>query len=314
MTLFTPSPSALKTLSTTPKTILITGASSGIGLATATLLSSLNRSHNLILLDLQPPPPSFSHPASNLLIHTCNITSWPSQRAGFAAGYKRFGRIDCVFVNAGIAEHGDQFFDDKLDEEGELAEPDCRTLTLDLDAAAATTKLGIHYLRKNGAGGGSIVLTASLAGYLASAGAPLYSAAKHGVVGLMRALKQECRKLGIAISVVAPAITVTPILTANNTTLALRPDVYAKQMAEAGVPINRPEAVALAVCWLFNEGMGANGAGIFVQAERFADLETGRAKSREVWMGKEMLDLFRGGRGAPLFARLEGEAEAKAKI
>ena len=48
-----------------------------------------------------------------------------------------------------------------------------------MDAASDTTKLAIHYLRKN-EDGGEIVLTASLAGYLASAGAPLYSAAKHG--------------------------------------------------------------------------------------------------------------------------------------
>jgi hypothetical protein len=41
----------------------------------------------------------------------------------------------------------------------------------------------------------------------------------------MRALKQECLKLNIAISVVAPAITVTPILTANNRRMAAPPDV-----------------------------------------------------------------------------------------
>ena len=159
------------------------------------------------------------------------------------------------------------------------------------------------------------MLTASLAGYLASAGAPLYSAAKHGVVGLMRALKQECAKLSISISVVAPAITVTPILTANNPSLgAVPPDAYARDMARAGVPINKPESIALAVCWLLNEGMQANGAGIFVQADKFADLERGLAKSREVWMGKEMLDLFRGGRTAPLFARLDQQQGGKAKM
>jgi NAD(P)-dependent dehydrogenase (short-subunit alcohol dehydrogenase family) len=314
MALFSPSISALHTLKSTPKTILITGGSSGIGLATSTLLSTLNPSHNLVVLDLRPPPQSFNHPSSNLLFHECDITSWVSQRAGFEAAHKRFGRIDCVFVNAGIAEQGDQFFNDTLDSDGKLAEPDRRTLTLDMDAAADTTKLAIHYLRKNGKDGGSIVLTASLAGYLASAGAPLYSAAKHGVVGLMRALKQECAKLDISMSVVAPAITVTPILTANNSVLAMEPDVYAKEMAKAGVPINRPEAVALAVCWLLNEGTKANGAGIFIQADRFADLEKGLAKSRQAWMGKGMLDLFRGGRDAPLFARLEQEGEPKAKI
>lgn len=84
-------------------------------------------------------------------------------------------------MNAGIAEHGEQFFTDELDEGGELKEPDRRVLNVDMDAASDTTKLAIHYLRKNGEKGGEIVLTASLAGYLASAGAPLYSAAKHGM-------------------------------------------------------------------------------------------------------------------------------------
>ncbi len=50
-----------------------------------------------------------------------------------------------------------------------MKEPDRRVLTIDMDAAADTTKLAIHYLRKN-TEGGSIVMTASLAGYLASAG------------------------------------------------------------------------------------------------------------------------------------------------
>jgi NAD(P)-dependent dehydrogenase (short-subunit alcohol dehydrogenase family) len=80
-------------------------------------------------------------------------------------------------------------------------------------------KLAIYWMRKDaeyGKGrGGSIVTTASfasLAGYLASTGAPLYSAAKHGIVGLMRALKNDLATVDITISVVAPEITVTPIL------------------------------------------------------------------------------------------------------
>ncbi|RMZ69274.1 short-chain dehydrogenase [Pyrenophora seminiperda CCB06] len=56
MSLFEPNTANLHTLKSTPQTIIITGGSSGIGLATATLLSSLNPQHNLVLLDLQPPP------------------------------------------------------------------------------------------------------------------------------------------------------------------------------------------------------------------------------------------------------------------
>jgi NAD(P)-dependent dehydrogenase (short-subunit alcohol dehydrogenase family) len=87
-------------------------------------------------------------------------------------------------VNAGIAEHGDQFFTDTFDPSGQLAEPDRRCVDIDLHAADDTVKLAIYWMRKDakhGRGrGGSIVMTASIAGYLASAGAPLYSAAKHG--------------------------------------------------------------------------------------------------------------------------------------
>ncbi|KAF2797947.1 NAD(P)-binding protein [Melanomma pulvis-pyrius CBS 109.77] len=314
MSLFQPDASTFTNLKSTPKTIVITGGSSGIGLATARLLSSLNPSHNIVIIDLSAPPPTFTHSPSRLLVHTCNLTSWSAQRAGFEAAYKKFGRIDAVFVNAGIAEYKDQFFNDEVDNEGRLKEPDRRVLNIDMDAASDTTKLAIHYLRKNKEGG-TITMTASLAGYLASAGAPLYSAAKHGVVGLMRALKQECAKVNIAISVVAPAITVTPILNSSNReTDGRTPDAYAKEMAGHGVPLNKPESIALAVCWLFDQGITANGAGIFVQADKFVDLERGLAKSREQWMGKEMLELFRGGRKAPLFSRLDDEALAKSKI
>lgn len=127
----------------------------------------------------------------------------------------------------------------------------------------------------------------------------------------MRALKQECAKLGISVSVIAPAITVTPILTGNNRRLNAPPDVYAKEMAAKGVPINKPESIALAVCWLLNEQGKANGAGLLIQGDKIADLERGLAKSREQWMGKEMLGMFRGGRAAPLFERLGADTKAK---
>ncbi|KAF2491106.1 NAD(P)-binding protein [Lophium mytilinum] len=305
MTTFTIDPETLTTLH--HKTILITGGTSGIGLATAHLLSQLSPTNNLALLDLHPPPATFTHPPYHLLYHRTNVTSWPSLRAGFAATFTKFARIDLVFANAGVAEFAHQFFADTLDSSGQLAAPDHRTLAICLDGVADTVKLGIHYLRKNGGEGGAVVLTSSLAGYLASAGAPLYSAAKHGVVGLMRALKQETAKLHISIAVVAPAITVTPILSTGYREAGSDPADYAAAMAEKGVPINKVESIALAACWLFHEGMAANGAGIFVQADRMVDFERGLAKSREVWMGREMLDLFRGGRGAPLFQRLEGE-------
>jgi NAD(P)-dependent dehydrogenase (short-subunit alcohol dehydrogenase family) len=177
---FTIEPSQLKNVRN--KVVLITGGASGIGLATAKLLTNLDPSNKISIIDLAPPPPSFLT-ASNthqVLFQKCDITNWQSLRSAFANTAKHYGRIDAVFVNAGIAEYGDQFFDETMDETGQLKEPDRRVLKIDMDAASDSVRLAIHHLRKN-KDGGSIVMTASLAGYLASAGAGLYSAAKHGM-------------------------------------------------------------------------------------------------------------------------------------
>lgn len=300
-----PTTSNLKNLTST--NTLITSGSSGIGLATALLLSSLSPSNKTYILNIHPPPSNLDLPSLRIHYHYCDITNWHSQRAAFAAARQHFnGRIDAVFVNAGIAETGDQFFNNELDAQGELAEPNRRTLKLDVDAACDTVKLAIWHMRKNplpaGEEGcrGRIVMMASLAGYLASAGAPYYSAAKHAIVGLMRALKREVAALKMAISVVAPGITDTPILVqerAGGKTGAQ----HAAEMKGRGVPVNKAESVALAVCWLCDAGMEGNGKGLLVQADRVADLEVGIAKGRELWMGREMLELFRGGRDKDVF-------------
>ena len=311
----------------TNKTVIITGGSSGIGLATALLLHSL--SNNIVVFDRSAPvqtpntQPLLSSP--RFLLQRCDITNWKAQRAAFQAAIDRFGGIDAVYVNAGIAEHKDQFFKDELDPDGQLVEPDRRTIDVDLHAADDTVKLAIFWMRKDakhGKGkGGSVVMTASLAGYLASAGAPLYrsslpflphssslyllttySAAKHGIVGLMRALKNDLAVVNIAISVVAPGITVTPILSQERQDLEANSiDKWAEGMQKLGVPINKAETIALAVAHLIHKGLASNGQGILIQADRMAEIEGGIAKSRGQWMGEEMLGLFRGGRKAPLF-------------
>ena len=299
-------------------TILVTGGSSGIGLQTVILLHDLG--NNIIVVDRARPSPAAPRSLTSsprFLFQQCDITSWKQQRAAFEAGTQKFGSIDCVFVNAGIAEFKDQFFKDDLDADGLLREPDRRVVDIDMHAANDTAKLAIHYIRKNGKKGGSIVMTASLAGYLASAGAPLYSAAKHGmyfwsrchgrsiidsntgIVGLMRALKNDTATLGIAVSIVAPGITLTDIISGRKPSEPLSD--WAKRMRAEGVPINDPYEVAEAVVYLMSLGMEGNGKGLLIQAGRVADLEKGIAMSRKMWMGEEMLGLFRGGRQAPLF-------------
>ncbi|OJD12399.1 hypothetical protein ACJ73_09358, partial [Blastomyces percursus] len=116
------------------------------------------------------------------------------------------------------------------------------------------------------------------------------------IVGLLRALKNDVAKYNIALSVVAPAITLTPIITSSGRRTTSDPAEWAASMARAGVPINKAESVALAVAHLINIGMQANGQGLLLQKDKMVDVERGIAKSRAMWMGKEMLDLFKGGR------------------
>lgn len=115
----------------------------------------------------------------------------------------------------------------------------------------------------------------------------------------MRALKNDTQTLGIAISVVAPGITLTDIISGRKPEESLSD--WAKRMRAVGVPINDPQEVAECVVYLMSLGIEGNGKGLLVQAGRAADLEKGIATSRKMWMGEEMLNLFRGGRNAPLF-------------
>jgi NAD(P)-dependent dehydrogenase (short-subunit alcohol dehydrogenase family) len=121
---------------------------------------------------------------------------------------------------------------------------------------------------------------------------------------MMRALKNETAKLNIAVSVVAPGITVTPIL-GQSREMQVSPSQWADGMKKYGVPINKAESIALAVGYLMNGGLQSNGKGLLVQSDRMWDIEGAMAKSRPTWMSQEMLDLFKGGRDAPLFNRIE---------
>lgn len=181
---FTVDPKALT--SPTNCVTVITGGSSGIGLQTAILLHSICPNNRIAVIDRNPPvssAPKGLTSSPRFLYLQCDITSWSAQRSAFEKAVEKFGQIDNVFVNAGIAEYKDQFFKDDLDKDGKLAEPDRRCVDICLHAANDTVKLAIYHIRhrKDGKKSGNIVLTASLAGYLASAGAPLYSAAKHGM-------------------------------------------------------------------------------------------------------------------------------------
>ncbi|QBJ96894.1 NAD(P)-dependent oxidoreductase [Rhodococcus sp. ABRD24] len=110
-------------------------------------------------------------------------------------GVDRFGRLDIVIANAGILSFGNVH---EIDEH-KWAE----MIDVNLSGVWRTTKAAIPHLIEQGTGG-SIVLTASVAGLRAYTGVGHYVAAKHGVVGLMKTLAQELAPHRVRVNTVNP--------------------------------------------------------------------------------------------------------------
>lgn len=128
------------------------GGSSGIGLATVTLLSSLGAS--VISADINPPPA----PHPSVYVQT-DVTQWTSLTKLFKSALAAHGRLDFVFANAGIGPRANYLALD-TDADGELLEPATATLDVNLNSVVNTASLAVHYM-KTQPQGGSIVLMGS---------------------------------------------------------------------------------------------------------------------------------------------------------
>ncbi|TGO22461.1 hypothetical protein BPAE_0167g00030 [Botrytis paeoniae] len=189
------------------KVVIVTGGSSGIGLATIDLLLSLGAS--VVSADINPPPTPVS--SSSFLFVQTNVVIWSSLAALFKAAVEKFSHIDYVFANAGIGPRGNYIALD-VDENGDLKEPVHDVLEVNFKSVVNTTCLAIHYLKQN-AQGGNIVLMGSSTG-LQPLRAPDYSAAKAGVLGFGRSIQRSIKaaKLPIRVNALAPSWTSTQVL------------------------------------------------------------------------------------------------------
>jgi SDR family mycofactocin-dependent oxidoreductase len=133
-----------------------------------------------------------------------NVAS-PKEMESFASEViERFGRVDVAIANAGISTGGD-------------SSPD--TTTEEWQESIDVNLSGVWFFLKpllphiiNGRRGGSIIITSSAAGLKAVAGGVAYTAAKHGVVGIMRALARELAEHSIRVNTVHPTGVATPMV------------------------------------------------------------------------------------------------------
>ncbi|KAI4762214.1 NAD(P)-binding protein [Aureobasidium sp. EXF-3400] len=196
------------------KIVLMTGGSSGIGLATATLLLSLGAT--IINGDLNPPEKS---PSSNYTYIPTNVTSWTDLVSLFQQTLRLHKHIDHVFANAGMRP-STSYLQLETTSAGEPLEPNHLTLDVNLKGVINTASLALHYMQKqpppqNG-GNYSIVLTASPSAYARFRAAD-YGVSKHGVLGLLRGLAPVTfPSLPIRVNALCPGWTPTALTLASH--------------------------------------------------------------------------------------------------
>lgn len=219
------------------KVAFVTGASSGIGRATAELFVS--RGYATVLVDrdqdLGRAVQAKLHERGECTFIHCDVTDDAAVRQAVEQTVQTYGRLDAAFNAAGI------------DGEQGKATADCsmenwnRVIAIDLTGVFSCLRYEIAQMLKQG--GGAIVNCASVAGLVGAPYVPAYVAAKHGVVGLTKAAALEYARQGIRVNAVCPGMIDTPM-----TRVSLTPQISAPLLAES--PIGRfglPEEVAAVV-------------------------------------------------------------------
>ena len=203
--------------------LLITGASSGIGAATAR--HAAGAGWRLVLAARSED--KLEQLASDLggderaVAVRCDVTSWDDQQAAVAAAVNRFGRLDASFANAGFgAARG--FLEETVEHWKSMIDTNVYGCALSIRAALT------HFREQNA---GHMLLTGSVAGRRALPGS-LYSATKWAVTAMGEALRAEVAETPIRATLIEPGMVDTPFFD-NRPTGALEPDDIARAVIYA---------------------------------------------------------------------------------
>jgi NADP-dependent 3-hydroxy acid dehydrogenase YdfG len=181
--------------------LVITGASTGIGAATAR--RAVEFGHRVVLAarsedKLRGLADELGGDEQALAVR-CDVTSWDDQRALVDTTLERFGRMDAYFANAGFgAKRG--FLEESVEHWKSMIDTNVLGAALSIRAS-----LG-HFKKENR---GHLILTSSIAGRRALPGS-LYSATKHAVTAMGEALRQEIADTDIKMTLIEPGAVDTP--------------------------------------------------------------------------------------------------------
>ncbi len=206
------------------KAALVTGAARGIGLATARRF--LAEGWRVALLDiegelLRGAVASLADPDRTLALH-CDVSDASAVAAAMAQIAKRFGRLDALVNNAGVAVFAPIM---------ETSDEDWgRILAVNLTGPFLCTKAAVPLMREHG--GGAVVNITSISVVRASTLRSAYGTSKAGLAHLTKQLAVELASLGIRVNAVAPGPVDTAMAKAVHT-----PDIRADY--HDAIPLNR---------------------------------------------------------------------------
>ena len=230
----------------TDQVALVTGASSGMGLATAQAFAQAGAA--VVLADinhdaLRAATDNLTAAGHKALAVPCDVSSEDDVAVMVDTTVASIGRLDLAFNNAGIQAP-------PTDAADEPAETFDRVNAINLRGVWACMKHELRHMRDQGSG--AIVNCSSLGGLVGLPGRAAYHASKHGVIGLTRSAALEYAPRGIRINAICPGTIETPMVT----------DMIAK--GELSVPeaianqpigrLGRADEIAAAVLWLSSPG------------------------------------------------------------
>jgi NADP-dependent 3-hydroxy acid dehydrogenase YdfG len=181
--------------------LVITGASTGIGAATARRAAEFG--YRIVLAarseDKLEQLAEELGGADRALAVRCDVADWDDQQALVAAAVDRFGRLDAYFANAGFgAKRG--FLEESVEHWKSMIDTNVLGAALSIRASLP------HFRERNR---GHMLLTSSVAGRRALPGS-LYSATKHAVTAMGEALRQEVSDTDIKVTLIEPGMVDTP--------------------------------------------------------------------------------------------------------
>src|SRR5579862_1012308 len=223
------------------KVALVTGAASGLGLATAKAFAEAGAS--VVLADwaekkVQAAAKELADNGHKTLAITCDVSEDDQVEAMVKKTVAEFGRLDAAYNNAGIQN--------VLAETADSPRADYdRVMGVNLRGVWSCMKFELQVMRKQGSG--SIVNCSSLGGLIGGSQRGTYHAAKHGVLGFTKSAALEYATKGIRVNDICPGMIQTPM---SDQMIAAGQGEELDRMLKTYVPmarLGRPEEIADAV-------------------------------------------------------------------